>query len=264
MFVRAFPHGVFTMHTEGRFAEIMVGIMSKADLLVDYIERWLSSSSRRTIQLLTRLSGVPYPTLRRILQRESVPSVENAMAILNLVSTLDETVAYFEENESIKAFYKRVTDKSSLAGQDIMARLIGRESFWIMALGLTIGATKPRVEQLLGAFGLAEFEMMIEEGVLIEKTPGVYRVNINQSVLYVESKRIGSEAAKYIAELPPNDQTIKRYMVYNVNSESYERIKNKILDCYMECDHIARTNEGDVMIAASYVATRVMSRNDEV
>ncbi len=236
----------------------------KADLLVDYIERWLSGSSRRTIQLLTRLSGVPYPTLRRIIQRESIPSVENAMALLNLVSTLDETIAYFEGNESIKAFYKRVTEKAGLAGHDIMTRLIGRESFWIMALGLTIGATRQRVETFLGAFGVSEFDMMVEEGVLVEKTPGTYRVNIDESILYVESKRIGSEAAKYIAELPANDLSIKRYLVYNVTNETYEKIRNRMIEAYMECDHLAKTSDGTVMIAASFVATQVMSANNEV
>lgn len=235
-----------------------------AGILVDYIERWLSSSSRRSIQLLTRLSGVPYPTLRRIIQRESVPSVENAMALLNLVANLEETLEYFNGNDSIKAFYKRVTEKASLAGQDILTRLIGRESFWIIALSLTIGATRSRVEALLGAFGISEFEMMIEEGLLIEKTRNVYRLNIEESILFVESKRIGGEAVKYIAELPPKDQTIKRYMVYNVTQNAYELIQRRMLEAYSECDQLARANEGDLMMAASIVATQVLSANEEV
>ncbi len=73
--------------------------MNSDQMLVIYIEKWLRSGARRNIQKLSRMSGVPYPTIRRIIQRESSPSVETAFAILNVIATVPEALGYFSGSE---------------------------------------------------------------------------------------------------------------------------------------------------------------------
>lgn len=54
------------------------------------IEQWLLKRRNATLPLLSRLSGVSYPTVRRIHQRESEPTLNNVVSILSIVATGDE------------------------------------------------------------------------------------------------------------------------------------------------------------------------------
>ncbi|HYX35755.1 MAG TPA: hypothetical protein VE954_21875 [Oligoflexus sp.] len=230
----------------------------KIELLAGYIERWIAANSRRNIALLSRLSGVPYPTIRRIMQKESVPNIETAMSILNTVATLQETISYFDDNASIQDFYARVTtNKELVTDPDTIGRLLKRESFWIIVLALTVGATASRVEKLLGTFGLSEFTAMIEEGFLHEESRDVYRTDSQRLLQYIESKKVGEEAAKHIAELPIRHDGLKRFLAFNVNMETFVQMKKKMQDCFAELDEMGRKNPGNMLIAGSFVVTRV-------
>lgn len=230
----------------------------KIDILVGYIERWIAASTRRNVSLLSRMTGVPYPTLRRILQKESNPSLENTMALLNTVATLPETIEYFNDNSSIQEFYVRVTSqKEVITDPDLISRLIKRESFWIIVLALTVGATSNRVEKLLGTFGLSEFTSMIEEGFLHEESEEVYRTDSKTLLKFIESKKVGEEAARFIADLPTRHDGMKRFLAYNVTLETFQRLKDRCRDIFTELDDAARNNPGNILIAGSLVLTRV-------
>ncbi len=232
---------------------------SKADSLVKYLDRWLGASGRRNLQLLSKQSGVPYQTLRRLVQRESEPSQETAMTILNIVASLEETLDYFGDSEAVSSFYRKIANSVSLASPELMSRFLDKDGFWTLMLAFTIGATRDRVEKLLGTLGVAEFEEMISEGYLTEKSPGLYSAGTDQAILYIENKRLAHEAVIHIAQMHSIDEPMERFLVYNVSVDGYRKMRLKLAEVYQETDLIAREHEGDIMVAFSLVGKQVAS-----
>lgn len=238
--------------------------MGKIDKLIGYIERWISERPRRSLNLLARLSGVAYPTLRRIAQKESQPTIENALYILNFVATLQETLDYFSDNPSIQAFYGKVTQgKEVLRDTDSLERYLKKEAWWILALALTVGATEENVRSLLGSHGIAELNSLVDEKLIYEERPGLYRSLGTSIANHVESLKFGSTVARHIADLPTKPDSYSRFLCYNVTQEKFRDLKALARDFFLKLDADAQTAPGDEVFAASIVLTRVLDDEGE-
>ncbi len=55
-------------------------------------QRWLDARPTRNMTILARLSGVPYPTLRRVLDKENVPTLDTSLMLLNVLADADESI----------------------------------------------------------------------------------------------------------------------------------------------------------------------------
>jgi hypothetical protein len=230
-------------------------------MLVDYIEKWFRSGPRRNIQKLSRMTGVPYPTIRRIMQKDSLPSVETAFAILNVIATVPETLAYFASIDSISRFFKRYSDYSHVSQRDFKSHIVDRESFWIIMMGFTIGATRLRVKELLGSLGLAALERLIEDGAMIERSSDTFVPRTDEKYIFVEEKKLAVEVVDYISDLPGDDTSLQRFLVCNVNEEGFEAMRQVLRDAYERCRIIANEAEGPHLVAFSFVGKSVIKKN---
>lgn len=230
---------------------------TKLDLIVGWIERWLAANPRRTIQMLSRQTAVPYPTLRRVMQRETFPTTDTAMSLLNIVATLPECMEFFEGNESIQRFYRRVSANATIAGPDLIEKYLDPDSFWIVNLALCIGATRENVSRLLGASGVEKFDELLTQGILVEQSFGVYGASVENATVFVENKRFGREAVKHVAAIPSEDDPLERVIVYGVSEEGYRGVRQRILDCYRDAASEAEKNPGSIMAAFSFVSKQV-------
>lgn len=59
--------------------------MSLVEELQREIEQWMSSRRNGNLSVLSRLSGVSYPTLRRIMQAEFTPNLETVMQVVSVI-----------------------------------------------------------------------------------------------------------------------------------------------------------------------------------
>ncbi len=229
----------------------------KLDLIVSWIERWIAANPRRTIQMLSRQAAVPYPTLRRVMQQETFPTTDTAMSLLNIVATLPECMEYFEGNESIQRFYRRVSANATVAGPDLIEKYMDPDSFWILNLALSIGASRENVSRLLGASGVEKFEEMLSQGILVEQSFGIYGASVENPTVFVENKRFGREAVKNVAAIPSEDDPLERVIIYGVNGEGYRDIRQLILECYRAAAEKAEMNPGAIMAAFSFVSKQI-------
>jgi hypothetical protein len=234
----------------------------KLGMLVSYIERWLSGSPTRNAGMLARLTGTNAQNIRRVLQKEHAPDVETALCILNIVASPQEALELVGDRKALVEFVNRVSSlKEENGGADsdaIAARLVSREWFWSYMFALTIGVTRERIEKVCGAFGVYEFEQMIEKKLLVERSPGEYVPSLKQECLVVENKEVYSKAVVHIVEMAVmNEGAQKLYLVYNVTEEDYQTIVAKIHGVYQECEEIARKSNGNIVLASAFVTTNL-------
>lgn len=235
--------------------------MTSDRMLVHYIEKWLRSGPRRNIQKLSRMSGVPYPTIRRIIQKESRASVETALSILNVIATVPEALGYFADSECITHFFKRYSDYSRISKQDFKAHIVDRESFWIIMMGLTIGATRLRVKDLLGSHGIATLHRLIEEGAMIEKASDTFVPRTEESFIFIDQKKLAIESVRYIHDLPPDEEAIQNFLVCNVSDEGFDAMRRTLREAFETCKAIAQESEGERLAAFSFVGKSVITRS---
>jgi hypothetical protein len=235
----------------------------KLDMLVTYIERWLSGGPTRNFGMLARLTGITSQTIRRILQKESCPELETALCLLNIVASPDESlkvvsssVPFVEFVKKISAIREPVNDGKAT---DVALSLGNRERFWCYMLALTVGVTRDRIEKLCGAYGLFELEKMIEEKLLVENVPGEYHPSLKQDCLVIENKDVYSRAPGYISDVAMfHGEAQKLYLIYNVTEKDFKIIVDKIYKTYSECEEIARNSNGNIVLASTFVTTKVL------
>ncbi len=237
--------------------------MSKDELLASFIERWLGQGSKRNIQTLARMSGVPYPTIRRIIQNDSSASLETAIALLNVVATIPETMSYFSDIECANRFFKRFSEYSSPAQSgDLPAHIVDRESFWIIMLGLTIGASHSRVRDLLGSYGIATLNRLVEKGVMYEKAPDVYLVKVDSTFVHYDNDKLAGMVGAFINDMPSNQQPLQRFLVCNVSKEGQDLMRATLKKSFEECQAISQAHEGDHVVAFSFVGKHILAKDN--
>lgn len=238
----------------------------KLDRLVSYVERWLNGGTNRNQSLLARRSGINSQTIRRIMQRENFPELETTLAILNVVASPSEAMEILADRPSLVNFIGKMAALKSEESKDEVTELVlklnNRERFWVYMTALTVGVTREIISELSGEHGLYELERMIDEKLLFEKIPGVYVAALKSETLVIENKEIYSQAPGYIAEVALLRKAAQKlYLVYNVTEEDYETIVRKIFNVYSECEEIARKSNGHIMLASSFVTTKVLGES---
>lgn len=233
----------------------------RTDRLALYIERWIEQGSKRSLQTLSRSTHIPYPTLRRIMQREGEPTLDTALTLLNVVATLDEAMDYLKDNKAVCQFYEKVSSKTSLARSDVLERFSGKDAFWIICLGLTIGATRARVQNLLGLSGLAILEEMVAEGVLQESEHEIFRTAAESSTLFFHSGKVGKETVGHVNEMPPSGRFFEQVIVCNVNERGLEILMESLKEAFEKGAEAAKEQEGDIFVSFAYVGKELMRLN---
>ncbi len=230
----------------------------RTDVLAKYVERWIAQGPRRSLQTLSRNTHIPYPTLRRIMQREGEPNLDTVLTLLNLIATLEEAMDYLKYNKAVRQFYEKISSKTSLAKPEVLERFVGKDAFWILCLGLTIGATRERVQNLLGMTGLAIMDEMIAEGLLRETEFETYRTDADSSTLFFHSDKVGKEAVGHVNEMPPNGRFFEQVIVCNVNEKGFEILMENLKDAFQKGAEAAKEQEGDIFVSFAYVGKEVM------
>src|SRR6478609_6788329 len=105
--------------------------------LKELIDTWLKERSTRNLSLLSRQTGVPYPTLRRVYQQENSPSLETVLSVLNVVASTDATLQFLSRHFSAIGGWVQKLVKgldTQITGEELNEELRDRISFAIITL----------------------------------------------------------------------------------------------------------------------------------
>ncbi|MBC7661214.1 MAG: hypothetical protein H7249_16070 [Chitinophagaceae bacterium] len=116
------------------------------------IDQWMSSRRNGNLSVLSRLSGVSYPTLRRIMQAEFTPNLETVMQVVSVI--LDDKQGrsllcrHFPDFAPI---FKKQEDVGyrmlNMAG---LLQTLTKEEFMVFNLASGQGVSRTRLHEKLG------------------------------------------------------------------------------------------------------------------
>lgn len=139
--------------------------MDFKDEMSQKIGYWLDSRRNASLQVLARLSGVSYSTLRRIEQKEVHASLENTMQLLEVLMPRDEARAFVKRHFPDLAFLIEDEPKPVEEGKEREPER--REEFLLQALAANReGMSAEAAERRLGERARDLLDSMCRGGLL--------------------------------------------------------------------------------------------------
>jgi transcriptional regulator with XRE-family HTH domain len=215
------------------------------------IREWLAKRDNRNLSMLARLSGVSYPTIRRLAANESEPSAENAAAIAGIVLPKNEAAAligrYFP---GLKKLIFEINFETAYdeALKDFM---LSRQHFQVILLADSIeGTNHDEVEKKFGEAGVRALREIIAAD-LLKKVDNRFYLNED---IGDASKAMARRYLSYLIEMcrPENDHIPSASGAYiaakSLSPEAIERIHRKAADfAQWLFEHVNDPkNQGDV------------------
>lgn len=126
--------------------------MTLVEELQREIEQWMGSRRNGNLSVLSRLSGVSYPTLRRIMQAEFTPNLETVMQVVSVIMDdkqgriflcrhFPDFAPIFKKQEEVG--YRML----NMAG---LLQTLSKEEFMVFNLASGKGVSLQRLHQKLG------------------------------------------------------------------------------------------------------------------
>ena len=152
--------------------------MSLSKELAEIIERY-SEIKGNSLTTLSRESGVPYGSVKRISQGETVPEFYNTLKILMVAcKQADECFEFIKRHyEDVGDFLSNVNFEP--AKKTLAEALADKVSFYIIHLAVARGTTRGEIAELYGSNGLATLESLLDRGLLSEKNSRIVGDNFS-------------------------------------------------------------------------------------
>lgn len=169
--------------------------------LKNLVDDWLKDRSTRNLSLLSRQSGVPYPTLRRVYQQENSPTLETVLALLSVVAPGDNALSFLNKHfSSVGSWVSKLVKglDTQFPTADIHEELRDRISFAIITLASAQGTTRALVEKKFGDYGVEKLNRLLEMDAIYEKDGRLFFRYENFSVI---DSRLILEQIKHTVEL---------------------------------------------------------------
>src|SRR5438105_1481961 len=123
--------------------------LAESDRLSDAIDQWVQKRKNASLGLLAKLSGVPYPTVRRVAQREFRPTLQNALQIASVVVPADQIIellgdGYGDSVRIMRDVFSVKKDAKYVEPSISEEALSSKEDFWVYMqslkeLGISVG-----------------------------------------------------------------------------------------------------------------------------
>ena len=187
--------------------------------LKNLIDAWLKDRSTRNLSLLSRQSGVPYPTLRRVYQQENSPTLETVLALLSVVAPGDNALSFLNLHfSSVGSWVTKLVKglDTQFPTADINEELRDRISFAIITLASAQGTTRALIEKKFGDYGMAKLDRLLEMDAIFEKDDRLHFRYENFSVL---EPRLILEQIKHTVDLFDMKQIGEAAVVAQLHTE---------------------------------------------
>ncbi len=165
------------------------------------INTWMGERSTRNLSLLSRQSGVPYPTLRRVYQQENSPTLETVLAILNIVAPTEGALEFLGQHfPSVGSWVGKLVHgyDAKISSGDFNEELRDRISFAIITLASAGGTTFEAIDSMFGEYGLNKLRRLLEMEAIHERDG---KLRCRYDSFSVIDPRIVLEQIKHTVEL---------------------------------------------------------------
>lgn len=228
--------------------------------LKDLIDAWLKDRSTRNLSLLSRQSGVPYPTLRRVYQQENTPSLETVLALLNIVTTTDSALSFLKTHFStVGAWVGKLVKglDSNFTAADFNEELRDRISFAILTLASAGGTSFEEVDHRFGEYGLAKLRRLLEIEAVYEKDGQLHCRYENFVVL---DPRLILEQIKHTVDLFDFSQLGKSAVCAQLhtdglNEAGVRELSQRITEFEEDLQRIFTHHRGPHVVMLSYISS---------
>lgn len=140
--------------------------MSISQSLCPAIDKWLSVKGSRNLSMLARLSGVSYSTVRRIMQKESEPTMDTALKLADVVMTRVERVEFAKVHAP--GFAMNIAGVAYKADDDSMLEYMSASYAPVIVLAShATGTNHDEVRYWFGDEMVRRFDELIDSGHLL-------------------------------------------------------------------------------------------------
>ncbi len=226
---------------------------SKGSLgLSKIVEEWMRDHERRNLKMLSRLSGVPYTSLRRIVQNEVDPNLDQALSILAYVASSDQRLAYLQHNfpESARVLKSTLSNRDGSAnaveGQDsILERYVDDPDYVVLAMLADShhGLSSEALSKEFGRSGASMAQRLVDEEILEEdfsSKPSLFRVRskprLQMVTLSTTIKLVRAACDLFLK----TRRAVAYYHNQSLNDDGLYEIKQIMTDAYQK---VARVME---------------------
>jgi hypothetical protein len=241
--------------------------IADSDRLSEAIDQWVSRRKNASLGLLAKLSGVPYPTVRRVAQREFRPTLQNALQIASVVLPADQVIdvigeSYGESVRLMRDLFSVKKDAKLVEPSISEEALSSKEDYWVYIQatkgeGIAVEAIKERFgrEGLRSLDKLLALHLVEQRGELV-KTP-------ETQMALVSGKTILA-AVSHLTELFEMDRleedgTLAWTNAEGLNELGISKAHKVMIKATQELREILadRANQGDKMLGLGLISTRL-------
>ena len=143
--------------------------------LQDLIEAWLGTRKYANLSVLGRISGVSYPTMRRIMAGEMTPALQTVMQLAPVLLEQSEAQAFVAKHFPEVSKLYRLTDKQGYAVTSASEafQAMTEDEFIVYSMAAQKnGISRKRLIERLGESALQAIDRLLETELLVELVPG--------------------------------------------------------------------------------------------
>lgn len=204
---------------------------SKSQDIRALIKEWLDEKPARDITLLSRKTGVPYNTLRRIWNAEGEPNCNTALALLSVVGQKEQCYAYLANHfpDAARFHTREFGEDSSVkvsAYNDSLRPFIEDfTSFFVLNMAYARIANKKGIQAVFGSQGLEKAHALVDAGKLTwDNNDNLVPVD-GCDFFFYENKLDLLKACEHILALSRGNNGFPVSIIGAVTSEELDRIK---------------------------------------
>ncbi len=224
------------------------------------INEWMSERPTRNLSLLSRQSGVPYPTLRRVYQQENSPTLETVLALLNIVAPTESALNFLAKHfPSVGSWVgKLVTGYDTrISSDDFNEELRDRISFAIITLASAGGTSFETIDAMFGEYGLTKLRRLLEIEAIVERDGQLRCRYENFSVL---DPRLVLEQIRHTVDLFDMSQlgqtaVCAQLHTDGLSEQGVRELSRSIHDFEDKLQQIFLTHKGPNVVMLSYISS---------
>lgn len=242
--------------------------IAESDRLSEAIDQWVSRRKNASLGLLAKLSGVPYPTVRRVAQREFRPTLQNALQIASVVLPADQVIDVIGESygESVRLMKDLFSVKNAKLVEPSLSEeaLASKEDYWVYVQAATEhGIHVSAITERFGREGQRALEKLLNLR-LIEQDPESGIVKAPESQITLASGKTVLAAISHLTELfemdrLEDDGTLAWTKAEGLNEAGMTKAHKVMIRAIQELREILadKNNQGPHMLGLGLIATRL-------
>lgn len=177
-----------------------------------------------SLTTLSRDSGVPYGSVKRIAQGENIPEFYNTLKLLMVLGTHPHDCYEFINRHyaDVGEFLAKVN--YSPAAHSLSHALTDKVSFYIFHLAVSRGTSRQEIQDKYGRNGLVTLESLLEQGLLKDINGRVAGEDFSYPDIETVLTQIRFLVEDFDATLLGNQQSMVSLQVLGLNDKGISRV----------------------------------------